>query len=437
MPRRRASNCLQEVSILTLGCAKNIYDTQRATAVLLAHGVSVRLVQEVEPAQTLIINTCGFIAPAVEENLGVIEEACALARKGLIGRLIVAGCLVERWKDKLQGQYPEVSEWWGVPLDRQISVNWKIKPNGTAIPTASHYTYVKISEGCNRRCSFCVIPLIRGKMHSRPIEEIAHEAQEHLNRGVKEIILVSQDTSLYGADLYRKAALPRLIERLCSLSSPAGRWWLRLHYLHPSGFPFEILDMMDCSPLCRYIDMPIQHCSDRILKLMKRGHTRRQLEHLLETIRTRVPQVTLRTTLIVGFPGEGDREFEELCRFVEHWRFERLGVFTYNHERGSSAWKSLSDTVPPEEKEERAETLMQIQHAIMWEKHQQFIGKTMEVLVDEARQDEAIARTEADSPEVDCQVRIVNHKHKLKAGTFAKVRIMAADAYELTGVPSP
>lgn len=434
MTIRRADYCLGEVSILTLGCAKNIYDTQRAMAALLAHGVSVRHIEEVEPAQTLIINTCGFIGAAVEENLEVIEEACELVRRGLVGRLIVAGCLVERLGKELKERYQEVNEWWGASLDRQISAHWHITINGGVVPTTPNYTYVKISEGCNRCCSFCVIPLIRGKMHSRPVEEIVREVQEHLNKGVREVIVVSQDTALYGTDLYGKASLPRLVERLCGLSSPGGRWWLRLHYLHPAGFPLEILGMMNGSPLCRYIDMPIQHCNDRILRQMRRGYTRAQLEQLLETIRAKVPQVTLRTTLIVGFPGEGKREFGELCEFVERWRFERLGVFTYSHERGSYAWKTLLDTVPLEVKEERAETIMQIQHAIMWEKHQQMVGKTMEVLIDRVEDHTAEARSEADSPQVDCHITVKNCRKK--AGTFARVKITGADAYELTGVLS-
>ncbi len=420
------------VAIVTLGCSKNTVDSETLAGYLQAHGVTVT---DIESAETLILNTCGFIEAAKQESIAAILEAIERKRAGLVRRIIVAGCLAARYADELRRELPEVDYFFGPeayePIVRAVRGDACYELVGERqLSTPGHYAYLKIAEGCDHPCSFCAIPLMRGRYRSRPIEHILAEAQRLAERGVRELILIAQDTTFYGVDLYGRR---RIAELLAALSRIPGLAWIRLLYAYPAHFPGEILEVMADTPsVCRYLDIPLQHISDPVLSSMRRGITRRTIERLLETIRARVPTVALRTTFIVGYPNETDERFAELYEFVRQARFERLGVFPYSHEEGTAAW-ILGDPIPPEVKQERLRALMELQRGISSELNRAKIGSRQQVLLDERlAEGEYRGRTEADAPEIDNEV-FVRSSRPLTPGSFVSVLIEDASDYELYG----
>lgn len=419
-------------AIITLGCSKNTVDSETLAAYLCAHGIQLT---DPDAAETLIINTCGFIEAAKRESVEVIAEAIERKRAGAVRRLIVAGCLSARYAEELRRELPEVDYFFGTeayePIVRVLSGDFRYELLGEReLSTPKHYAYLKIAEGCNHPCSFCAIPLMRGHYRSRPLEEVLHEAQSLSARGVRELILIAQDTTYYGVDLYGRR---RIAELVAHLSEIPGIAWIRLLYTYPAHFPEELLDIMAERPtVCRYLDIPLQHISTPVLSSMRRGVTRRTLERLLETIRTRVPGITLRTTFIVGYPNETEERFVELYDFVRQARFERLGVFPYSHEEGTAAW-ILGDPIPDAVKQERVRVLMELQREISRELNQAKIGTLQRVLVDEyLAPGEYRGRTEADAPEVDNEV-LFRSETPLETGSFVTVSIEDATDYELYG----
>lgn len=422
--------------ITTLGCSKNIFDSERLAAALgsryaLSHST------ELEPADVVILNTCGFIDRAKRESVEAILQYAEARQRGEIQRLYVVGCLVARDKATLLAELPEVdgfytqAEYEQLIQDLQGDLRRYLLGERKRLGYP-HHAYLKISEGCNRKCSFCAIPLMRGRHVSRSMEDIITEAQRLIAQGVKEISLIAQDLTFYGIDLYGKRRLAELLERLASLE---GIGWLRLHYAYPAGFPEEILPVMrDAPAICKYLDMPLQHISDPILQRMRRGLSRAKTEALLETIRTQVPGIVLRSTFIVGFPGESDADFEVLLRFLETHKIERVGAFLYSHEEGTTAY-AYADDVSTRVKKRRYHELMSLQQRISHEWNRSLIGQTLTVLVDERQQDVAIARTQYDALEVDNLVYVSDPARRLSAGTFAQVRVVDAAEYDLWAEP--
>jgi ribosomal protein S12 methylthiotransferase len=416
-----------------MGCAKNVVDSERLMAQLNLSGIE--LTPTAERADVALINTCGFIQSAKEESLEAMFELVRLKSRGRLKKVFAMGCLTERYGDDLRKEIPEVDRFFGSHQMEEVlhalGAEYRAELLGERLlTTPPHTAYLKISEGCDHPCSFCAIPLMRGKHRSRPEEELLDEARRLADRGVKELVVIGQDTTLYGVDRDGTRRLSGLLSRLGDLP---GIEWVRLMYAYPSKFPLDVLEVLAHHPhICKYIDLPLQHVSDRILASMRRGMSRRALRELVATIRRSVPGVALRTTLIVGYPGEGEAEFEELLAFVREARFERLGVFAYSHEEGTAAYP-LGDPVPPEEKERRRARLMEVQMDISEEQNQALLGKTLHVLIERKERDHYAGRTEHDAPEIDNEV-YVRSATPLEAGSFCDVDIVEAYEYDIVGV---
>ena len=423
-----------KVNIITLGCSKNMVDSEVLSGQLIANEIEVVHESGKKDHNIVIINTCGFIEKAKEESVNTILQQVDLKRRGKIDKVYVTGCLSERYKNNLEAEIPEVDAYFGtmeLPMIlKQFEADYKADLIGERLlSTPQHYAYMKISEGCNRTCSFCAIPLMRGKHVSRPIESLVDEAKRLVDRGVKEVMLIAQELTYYGLDIYKKRELPKLLHALADVK---GLEWIRLHYAYPSKFPLEIIDAVkDRENICNYLDMPLQHAANNMLQQMKRQITREEMEDLVGNIRERIPGICLRTTLIAGFPGETRDDVEELKTFIQKMRFDRVGIFTYSHEEGTSA-HDLVDDVPAEEKEERAQEIMEVQQEISLEKNQEKVGKTFKVMIDKKEAGRYLGRTEFDSVEVDNEV-IVQSNKKLTIGDFVNVKINKAFDYDLEG----
>ncbi len=424
-----------KVNVITLGCSKNLVDSEQMITQLRGNGIEAEHQQNGEEANIVIINTCGFIDRAKEESIDTILTYADIRRRGAIDKLYVTGCLSQRYKTDLEKEIPEVDAYFGTvelpALLAKFGADYRHELIGDRdITTPDHYAYLKIAEGCNRTCSFCAIPLMRGKHRSRSMESLVKEARHLAGRGVKELMLIAQELTYYGLDLYRKRALPELLHALADIE---GIDWIRLHYAYPSKFPREIFDVMAERPeICNYLDMPLQHAHDAVLARMRRQITRAETEDLIAYAREKVPGLGLRTTLLVGFPGETDAEFEELCGFVEEMRFDRLGVFEYSHEENTLA-HDLKDDVPAELKSERAARIMDIQQRISLEKNIARIGHQLKVLFDRKEGEHFVGRTEFDSPEVDNEVWVSASENYVRLGDFARVEITDATEYDLYG----
>jgi ribosomal protein S12 methylthiotransferase len=423
-----------KVNIITLGCSKNMVDSEVLSGQLRSGDIDVVHESGKKDHNIVIINTCGFIDKAKEESINTILEQVNLKQKGKLDKVYVTGCLSQRYRDDLEQNIPEVDAWFGtmeMPLIlKRFNVDYKAELIGERLlATPQHYAYMKIAEGCNRTCAFCAIPLMRGVHTSRPIEELVEEAEKLAKRGVKEIMLIAQELTYYGLDLYKKRLLPDLLRRL---SDVKGIEWIRLHYAYPHKFPLEILDAMkERENICNYLDMPLQHAADNMLSAMRRQITRVEMEDLLSQIRETIPGICLRTTLIAGFPGETPDDVEELKTFLEKQRLDRVGIFTYSHEENTSAY-DLTDNVPADEKQKRAEDIMAVQQEISLEKNQEKIGRTFKVLIDKKEAGRYLGRTEFDSVEVDNEV-IITASQKLEVGNFYNVKITKAFDYDLEG----
>ncbi len=424
-----------KINVITLGCSKNLVDSENIITQLRGSDYEVVHDSNDEDANIVIVNTCGFIDLAKEESVNTILEYAEVKKQGGIDKLYVTGCLSQRYKDELEQEIPEVDAYFGTlelpGLLARLNADYKHELIGERIiTTPSHYAYLKISEGCNRSCSFCAIPLMRGKHVSRPIEELVKEAKNLARFGVKELILIAQELTYYGLDIYKKRELPKLLHALADVE---GIEWIRLHYAYPSKFPTEVLDVMAARPeICNYLDMPLQHADDAVLERMRRQITRKETTELVRLARQKIPNLSLRTTMLVGFPGETEAEFQGLCDFVEEMEFDRLGVFQYSHEENTIAY-GLKDDVPAEVKEERAGRLMEIQQAISFRKNQEKTGKTFKVLFDRKEGEFFVGRTEGDSPEVDNEVLVRAADNYVRIGDFAPVKITDAMDYDLFG----
>ena len=432
---RAKGNKNTKVNIVTLGCSKNQVDSEVLLTQLRGNGVNAVHESKSDDNNVVVINTCGFIDNAKQESIDTILRYVDAKEEGIVEKIYVTGCLSQRYKEDLQIEIPQVDAWFGTRdlsrLLKQLHANYKQELVGERILTnPGHYAYLKISEGCDRPCSFCAIPLMRGGHVSRPIEELVLEAKNLARNGTRELLLIAQDSTYYGLDLYKKRNLAGLLRQL---SAVEGIGWIRLHYAFPTGFPLDALDVMAEQPtICKYLDIPLQHGSSRMLKIMRRGTTREKTEELIRTFRDRVPGIALRTTLIAGHPGETDADFKEMIDFVEQSRFDRLGVFTYSHEENTHA-HSMADDVPAAVKAERMEAIMELQQGISLELNQQKIGKTFKVLVDRKEAKNFIGRTEFDSPEVDNEV-IIQSGEYVRQGDFTLVKITDATEFDLTGV---
>ncbi|ASV32716.1 30S ribosomal protein S12 methylthiotransferase RimO [Maribacter cobaltidurans] len=423
-----------KINVVTLGCSKNVYDSEVLMGQLRANDKEV--VHE-EEGNVVVINTCGFIANAKEESVNTILEYVQKKEDGVVDKVFVTGCLSERYKPDLQKEIPNVDEYFGTSelpnLLKALGADYKHELIGERLTTTpKNYAYLKIAEGCDRPCSFCAIPLMRGKHKSTPIEQLVAEAEKLAAKGVKELILIAQDLTYYGLDLYKKRNLAELLRALVQVD---GIEWIRLHYAFPTGFPMDVLDVMrDESKVCNYLDIPLQHISDSILKSMRRGTTKEKTTQLLQDFRKAVPGMTIRTTLIVGYPGETEEDFETLKSWVEEMRFERLGCFTYSHEENTHAY-NLVDDVPEEIKQVRANEIMEIQSQISWELNQQKVGETFKCIIDRKEGNYFVGRTEFDSPDVDNEVLVDATKHYLKQGEFVTIKITEAADFDLYGEP--
>jgi ribosomal protein S12 methylthiotransferase len=423
-----------KVNIITLGCSKNMVDSEVLSGQLLANEIDVVHENKKLDHNIVVVNTCGFIEKAKEESINTILDQVELKKRGKLDKVYVTGCLSERYKNNLETEIPEVDAFFGtmeLPLIlKQFEVDYKSELIGERLlATPRHYAYLKISEGCNRTCAFCAIPLMRGQHISRPIEELVREAEGLVKKGVKEIMLIAQELTYYGLDIYKKRMLPDLLNRLADIR---GLEWIRLHYAYPSKFPLEILDVVrQRENICNYLDIPLQHAANNMLAAMKRQITREEMEQLLATIRAKVPGICLRTTLIAGFPGETRDDVEELKTFLQKERFDRVGIFTYSHEEGTSGY-ALEDNITPEEKERRAQEIMEVQQEISYEKNQEKIGKIFKVLIDKKEAGRYLGRTEFDSVEVDNEV-VIHSSKKLTTGEFYNVMITKAYDYDLEG----
>ena len=421
-----------KINVITLGCSKNVYDSEVLMGQLKASGKDVVHEQE---GNIVVINTCGFIKNAKEESVNTILEYMQKKEDGDVDKVFVTGCLSERYKPDLQKEIPNVDQYFGTTelpgLLKALGADYKHELIGERITTTpKNYAYLKIAEGCDRPCSFCAIPLMRGKHKSTPIEELVIEAEKLATSGVKELILIAQDLTYYGLDLYKKRNLAELLKALVKID---GIDWIRLHYAFPTGFPMDVLEVMNTEPkVCNYLDIPLQHISDRILKSMRRGTTKAKTTELIKQFRAHVPEMAIRTTLIVGYPGETEDDFQTLKEWVKQMRFERLGCFTYSHEENTHAY-NLNDDVPEEVKQQRANEIMEIQAQISWELNQQKIGSTCKVIIDRKEGNYFIGRTESDSPDVDNEVLIDATQVYLKTGQFVNVVINDAADFDLYG----
>lgn len=423
-----------KINVVTLGCSKNVYDSEVLMGQLKANN---KTVAHEEEGNIVVINTCGFIDNAKEESINTILTYAQKKEEGLVDKVFVTGCLSERYKPDLEAEIPNVDQYFGTTdlplLLKALGADYKHELIGERLTTTpKHYAYLKISEGCDRPCSFCAIPLMRGKHRSKPIEELVVEAQKLAKEGVRELILIAQDLTYYGLDLYKDRKLADLLRALVAVE---GIEWFRLHYAFPTGFPEDVLDVIrEESKICNYVDIPLQHISDRVLKSMRRGTTYEKTNALLKKFREQVPQMAIRTTLIVGYPGETEADFMLLKNWVRDMRFDRLGCFAYSHEENTHAYK-LEDDVPAEVKQQRANEIMELQSQISWEKNQERIGQTLRCLVDRKEGDYFIGRTEFDSPDVDNEVHIDARKYYVKTGDFVDVKITGAGDFDLEAVP--
>ena len=422
------------INVVTLGCSKNVYDSEVLMGQLKAGGKEV--VHEKE-GNIVVINTCGFINNAKEESINTILDYVQQKEAGLVDKVFVMGCLSERYKPDLEKEIPDVDQYFGTSelpaLLKVLGADYKHELIGERLTTTpKNYAYLKISEGCDRPCSFCAIPLMRGAHISTPIEDLVTEAEKLAAKGVKELILIAQDITYYGLDLYKKRALADLLRALVKVE---GIEWIRIHYAFPTGFPMDVLEVMKTEPkICNYLDIPLQHISDKILTSMKRGTTQEKTTKLLKKFREAVPEMAIRTTLIVGYPGETEKDFQALKEFVKAMRFDRLGCFTYSHEENTTAYE-LADDVPEEVKLQRANEIMELQSQISWELNQEKVGKTFRCLIDRKEGNYFVGRTEYDSPDVDNEVLIDAKKHYVKIGDFTDVKIIEAADYDLYGEP--
>ncbi|MBR5850862.1 MAG: 30S ribosomal protein S12 methylthiotransferase RimO [Alistipes sp.] len=427
---------MQKINVITLGCSKNTVDSEHLMARLAAAGYEVVFDSDRTDAKTVVINTCGFIGDAKQESIEMILRAVEAKNAGEIDRVFVIGCLSERYADELRDEIPEVDEYFGVrtwdgiiaALGADTAAELDTERHLT---TPKHYAYLKIGEGCNWMCGYCAIPLIRGRHHSVPMEQLEEEARKLAGKGVKELIVIAQDTTYYGIDLYGKRMLAELLRRLCRIE---GIEWIRLHYAYPAEFPDEVIEVMASEPkICKYLDIPFQHISDNQLSAMLRRHTKAEAMTLIKKLRTAIPDLALRTTLLVGYPNETEADFEELCDFVREVRFERLGVFAYSEEEGTYSATRLEDNVPEEVKQERVERIMQLQRRIAAELNAERVGRTERVVVDQRQGDFYVARSQYDSPEVDQEILIAADARRMFRGRFYDVKITAAEEYDLYG----
>jgi len=427
----------KKINIVTLGCSKNVVDSEKLLKQLHAGGYEVFYNSDDFEAGTVIINTCGFINDAKEESVDTILRFVKAQKAGHIDNLYVMGCLSERYADALKHEIPEVKKYFGVnnmnDVLAELGVSYrKDLMTDRTITGPGHYAYLKISEGCNRVCAFCAIPAIRGKYISRPIEELVKEASQLAGNGVKELILIAQDLSYYGLDLYKKQALPELVTELLKLESLE---WIRLHYLYPANFPLELIPIIRENPrICRYIDIPIQHITDNMLEMMKRSHNRKETLAILNTLRNEIPGAVIRTTLIAGHPGETEKDFLELKDFISEFRFDRLGIFAYSHEEDTFSYKEYEDEISTDLKESRVAELMEIQQNISAELNESAVGRIFKVIIDRKEGEFFVGRTEFDSPEIDQEV-LIAEVHNLKPGNFYNILITQTTDFDLYGEP--
>lgn len=427
-----------KVNVVTLGCSKNIFDSELMMSQLKANKFEVEHESTSNDSEIVIINTCGFIDNAKQESIDTILNYSSAKKEGLVEKLYVTGCLSERYRDDLENEIPEVDAFFGTRelprLLKTLKANYKKELVGERLlTTPNHYAYFKIAEGCDRPCSFCAIPLMRGKHKSTPIEQLVQHAKELAAQGTKELILIAQDLTYYGLDLYGKRNLAELLNQL---SDVEGIEWIRLHYAFPTGFPMDVLDVMKSkSNICNYIDIPLQHISDSVLKSMRRGTTYEKTNKLLDQFRYKMPEMAIRTTLIAGYPGESEKDFELMYNWVEKMKFDRLGVFTYSHEENTHAF-NLVDDVEEELKQSRANSIMELQSGISYQLNQSKIGNTYKVLFDRVEGDHFVGRTEFDSPEVDNEV-LVPKSNYVRIGDFANVKILRAEEFDLFGELAP
>ncbi len=431
----KVKSTAKKINIITLGCSKNVYDSENLMGQLSHNGYDVT--HNADSGDIVIINTCGFIRDAKQESIDTILAAINDKEAGYIDKVYVTGCLSERYKDILPKEIPEVDQYFGthdmIDLLKQFNVDYKHELIGERqLTTPEHYAYLKISEGCDRSCSFCAIPMIRGKHISRSIESLVLEAEKLAAKGVKELILIAQDLTFYGLDIYSKRRLNDLLKALVKVE---GIEWIRLHYAFPTGFPEEVIETIaQEEKICNYLDIPLQHINNDILKSMRRGHTRQITEDLIHKLRATVPDVAIRTTLIVGYPGETEEKFEELKQWVAETKFDRLGVFAYSHEENTHAGQ-LIDDVPDDIKQQRVEDIMALQQQISFEKNQTKVGQTFKCLFDRKEGDFYVGRTAYDSPEVDNEVRVDATQYPIELGKFIKIKITDAEAFDLFGEP--
>ena len=427
---------MKKINVITLGCSKNTVDSEHLMARLAAAGYEVLFDSDRTDAKVVVINTCGFIGDAKQESIDMILRAAAAKQAGKIERLFVVGCLSERYADELRAEIPEVDEYFGARTwDGIVRALGASEDPALAterrLTTPKHYAYLKISEGCNWKCGYCAIPLIRGGHVSVPMEELEEEARKLAARGVRELMVIAQDTTYYGIDLYGKRMLTELLRRLCRID---GIEWIRLHYAYPAAFPDEVIEVMASEPkICKYLDIPFQHISDAQLASMHRRHTKAEATELIRRLRGAIPDLALRTTMLVGYPGETEADFEELLAFVREVRFERLGVFPYSEEEGTWSAEKLRDDVPEEVKQERVERIMALQNELSLENNSRRVGRTERVIIDSRQGDYYVGRTQYDSPEVDQEILIPASERRLMRGHFYNVKVTSAADYDLYG----
>lgn len=425
---------MKKINIITLGCSKNTVDSEHLAAQLAAMGYKIVFDSDRTDANVVVINTCGFIGDAKQESVDTILRAAALKERGKIEELFVIGCLSQRYADELRGELPEVDDFFGVNdwadiVERLGAKYRKEVQTERELSTPSHYAYLKIAEGCNWMCGYCAIPLIRGRHRSVPIEDVVAEAEKLAEKGVRELMVIAQDTTYYGLDLYGKRRLAELLERLCRIDKIE---WIRLHYAYPTEFPDDVIEVMAREKkICRYLDIPFQHISDNQLAAMKRRHTKADAYRLVEKLRAAIPDIALRTTLLVGYPGETEADFEELQQFVRDCHFDRLGVFAYSEEEGTYSAMRLRDDVPEDVKQSRVDRIMRLQERISLQNNARRVGQTMRVVIDRKEGDFYIGRSEYDSPEVDQEIVIDSGSKRLLRGRFYEVRITDAEDYDL------
>lgn len=424
---------MQKINVITLGCAKNTVDSEHIAAQLAAMGYQIVFDSDKSDAKIVVINTCGFIGDAKQESIDMIFDAVNAKNEGLIEKLFVIGCLSERYADYLREEIPEVDQYFGARdlsgVVKALGGEFDSKSTARELSTPKHYAYLKISEGCNWRCGYCAIPLIRGKHISVPMERLIEEAQGLAAAGVKELIVIAQDTTYYGVDLYGERKLAELLDKLCRIK---GIEWIRLHYAYPVDFPQDVIDVMAReSKICKYLDIPLQHISDNQLSLMHRRHTKAEAVELLKRLRAAIPDMAIRTTMLVGYPNESAEDFEELCDFVKNQCFDRLGVFPYSEEEGTFSAEKLADNVPQRVKDYRVQRLMAIQSEVSLSNNEARIGRVERVIIDERRGEYYVGRSQYDSPEVDQEILIPVSDKRLYRGRFYNVRIIGADEYDL------